>query len=55
MHHRVQAIDTSQHHLLRGVRVSDLHVHIAATKKPLLKDSNNKKRLAWVKKHEQWT
>ena len=24
-------------------------------KKPLLKNTNKKKRLAWVKKHEQWT
>ena len=23
--------------------------------KPLLKDTNKKKRLAWFKKHEQWT
>ena len=29
-------------------------VEIAA-KKPLLKDINNKKILAWAKKHEQWT
>ena len=26
-----------------------------AAKKPLLKDTNRKKRLAWTKKHEQWT
>ena len=26
-----------------------------AAKKPLLNDTNNKKRLAWAKKHEQWT
>ena len=26
-----------------------------AAKKTLLKDTNNKKRLAWAKKHEQWT
>ena len=26
-----------------------------AAKKPLQKDTNNKKRLAWAKKHEQWT
>ena len=26
-----------------------------AEKKPLLKDTNNKKRLAWANKHEQWT
>ena len=33
---------------------SGLHGRIAA-KKPLLKDTNKKKRLAWAKKHEQWT
>ena len=32
---------------------SGLHGQIAA-KKPLLKN-NNKKRLAWAKKHKQWT
>ena len=32
---------------------SGLHGQIAA-KKPLIKDTN-KKRLAWAKKHEQWT
>ena len=32
---------------------SGLHGRIAA-KKPLRKDTNNK-RLAWAKKHEQWT
>ena len=26
-----------------------------AAKKPLLKDTNKEKRLAWAKKHEQWT
>jgi hypothetical protein len=26
-----------------------------AAKKPLLKDINNNKRLAWAKKDEQWT
>ena len=34
----------------RGLRESG---QIAA-KKPLLKDTNNKKKLAWAKKHEQW-
>ena len=38
----------------RRLRESGLHGRIAA-KKPLLKDTNNKKRLAWAKKHEQWT
>ena len=33
---------------------SGLHGQIAA-KKPLLKDTKKKKRLAWTKKHEQWT
>ena len=36
------------------LRESGLRGQIAA-KKPLLKDTNNKKRLAWAKKHEQWT
>ena len=38
----------------RSLRESGLHDRIAA-KKTLLKDINNKKRLAWPKKHEQWT
>ena len=38
----------------RRLHESDLHGQIAA-KKPLLKDTNKKKRLAWAKKHEQWT
>ena len=38
----------------RRLRESDLHGRIV-TKKPLLKDTNKKKRLAWAKKHEQWT
>jgi hypothetical protein len=33
---------------------SGLHGQIAA-EKPLLKDTNKKQRLAWAKKHEQWT
>ena len=52
MLYRVQVTDTSQHQLFRGE--SGLHDQIAA-KKPLLKDTNNMKRLAWAKKHEQWT
>ncbi|CDQ66904.1 unnamed protein product [Oncorhynchus mykiss] len=32
---------------------SGIHGQIAA-KKPLLKDTNHKKRLAWAKKHKQW-
>ena len=55
MLHRVQvnrhiSISTVQ----RTLRVSGHHDRISA-KKPLWKDTNNKKRLAWVKKHEQWT
>jgi hypothetical protein len=38
----------------RRLRESGLHGWIAA-KKPLLKDTNKKKRLDWGKKHEQWT
>ena len=38
----------------RRPRESGLHGQIAA-KKPLLKDTNKKKRLAWAKKHKQWT
>ena len=52
---RVPVTDTSQHQLFRGdCMKSGLHGGIAA-KKPLLKDTNNKKRLAWAKKHKQWT
>ena len=36
------------------LRESGLHGQIAS-KKPLLKDNNNNKRLAWAKKHKQWT
>ena len=51
MLHRVQVTDTSQ--LFRGDCVkSGLHGQTAA-KKPLLKDTNNNKRLAWDKKREQ--
>ena len=38
----------------RRLRESGIHGQIAA-KKPLLKDTNNKKRLACDKKHKQWT
>ena len=39
---------------VQRLRESGLHGWIAV-KKQLLKDTNNKKRLAWAKKHEQWT
>ena len=51
---RVQVTDTSQHQLFGGDSQSGLHGQSAA-KKPLLKDTKNKKRLAWAKEHEQWT
>ena len=51
MLHRVQVTDTSQHQLFRGDCESGIHGQIAA-KKPLLKDTNNKKRLACDKKHK---
>ncbi|WP_366951698.1 hypothetical protein [Pseudomonas aeruginosa] len=38
----------------RRLRESGLH-GLTAAKKPLLKDTDKKKRLAWGKKHEQWT
>ena len=44
----------SASNVLRRLCDSGLHCRIAAMK-PLLKDTNNKKRLAWAKKHEQWT
>ena len=37
----------------RRLRESGFHGLISA-KKPPLKDTNNKMRLAWAKKHEQW-
>ena len=38
----------------RRLRESDLHGRFTS-KKPPLKDTKNKKRLAWDKRHEQWT
>ena len=38
----------------RRLRESGLHGWISA-KKPLLKDTDKKKKLAWAKKHKQWT
>jgi hypothetical protein len=38
----------------RRLHESGLHGRIAV-KKPLLKETNNNKRLTWAKKHEQWT
>ena len=53
MLHRIQVTDISTSTDQRRRHKSGLHVRIAA-KKPLLKDTN-KKRLAWAKKHKQWT
>ena len=49
MLHRVQVTDTST--VQRRLRESGHHGQIAA-KKPILKDTNKKKRLAWSKKHD---
>ena len=38
----------------RRLRESGLHDGIAANK-PLLRKNNKKKRLAWAKKHKEWT
>ena len=54
MLHRGQVKDTSTSGGQRRLRQPGLHGRIAA-KKPLLKDTNNKKRLAQSKKHKQWT
>ena len=57
MLHRVQVTDTSEHQLFREEWIrceSGLHCWIVANK-PLLKDTNKKKRIAWAEKHEQWT
>ena len=53
MLHRIQVTDISTSTVQRR-RESGLHGRISA-KKPLLKDTNNKKRLVWAKKHKQGT
>ena len=50
---RVHVTDISTSTVQRRLCESGLHGWIAA-KKPLLKDTNNK-RHTWAKKHEQWT
>ena len=45
---------TSTSTIQRRLRESGLRGQIAA-KKSLLEDTENKKRLSWAKKHEQWT
>ena len=49
-------ISSNRHNstIQRRLRDSGLHGQIAA-KKPLLTENNQKTRLAWAKKHEQWT
>ena len=51
---RVQVTDISTSTLQRTLCESGLYGWIAV-KKQLLKDTNYKKRLAWAKKHKQWT
>jgi hypothetical protein len=47
-------INASQSSSNRHIATSTVHGQIAA-KKPILKDTNNKKTPAWNKKHEQCT
>jgi hypothetical protein len=54
MLHRVQVTHISTSIVQRRLHESGLHGRVAA-KKPLLKDTNNKKRLAWDKKYEPLT
>jgi hypothetical protein len=55
MLHSIQVTDTSETSTVqRRLRESGIHGQIAA-EKPLLKDTNKKKRLAWAKKHKLWT
>ena len=54
MLHRVQVTDPSQHQLFRGDCVNQAFM-VKLLQKKLLKDTNNKKRLACAKKNERWT
>ena len=54
MLHRVQVTDISTSTVRRRLHESGLYGRIAA-KKALRNDTNKNKRLAWAKKHEQWT
>ena len=45
---------SSKRHISTSTVQRRLHDRIAA-KKPLVNDTNKKKRLAWAKKHDQWT
>jgi hypothetical protein len=57
MLHKVQVTDTSTSTVQRRMRDSGLHGRFAAKKAlhNVLLYTNNKKRLAWAKKHKQWT
>ena len=50
-----QVADTSQHQLFRGDCVNQAFVVELLQRNHYQKDTNKKKRLAWAKKHEQWT
>ena len=56
MLHRVQV---SNRHISKSTvqrRLCELVLHARkSAKKPLLKDTNEKNKLAWAKKHEPWT
>ena len=58
MLHRVQVTYTPQHQLFIGDCVNQAFISLygrIAANKLQLKDTNKKKRLAWAKKHKQWT
>ena len=54
LRNRVQVAHISTSTVQRRLRESGLHCRIV-TKKPLLRKNNKKKRLAWAKKHNEWT
>ena len=51
---QIKASQSSTSIVQRRLHKAGLHGQIAA-KKPLLKNTNKKKRLGWAKKHKQWT
>ena len=53
MLHRVQVTDTSRLQLFRGHCVNQAFM-VKFLHRTLLKDINNKKRIAWSRKHKQW-
>ena len=50
---RISSLEITAHQI--AAQINPAFMDLIAAKKPLLKDTNNKKRLAWAKKHEQWT